>query len=402
VAALIGPNIAVTTASCFCSYGGAVEFSAANFKSAPFDGGSYFQAEVSGAFPSTFYCSGTDTCTVSGSRRKCANDIAVVSLLNINQPQGLVGLAPGVVSPYYSLGTCSYSFVSNNGFTTGPAAQITALGYAMNLNDGARMMRTDSLGQLQTPNQLYIGSTMRAGSTGSPMLVNFGNPMSNSNPLGSDSNPNTMVGVISWYSAQASAGANDYTVGGSCFATNSQYTQYTNVVTLVNSYCCTLNLEQRAAQCDGRYRPPRADKGDPLTCHDSLTRATPFTHSFTHSLIHSFTHSLIHSFTHSLIHSFTHSLISSRFSRSLLFARRANVPGRPGAAAAANPAARDAERLGPVGRGSQLHGNVQWPRKDVQPGSPTRRAHGQQCSHRLPVLPGSRHLVSPALQWGLR
>ena len=88
----------------------------------------------------------------------------------------------------------------------------------MNLNDGARMMRTDSLGQLQTPNQLYIGSTMRAGSLGSPMLVNFGNPMSNSNPLGSDSNPNTMVGVVSWYSAQASAGANDYTVGGSCFA----------------------------------------------------------------------------------------------------------------------------------------------------------------------------------------
>lgn len=276
-AALIGPNLAVTSASCFCSYGGTNQFSSAQFKSGYFDGGDYFEAEVSNTFPSTYYCSGTDTCTTDGALRKCANNIAVVSLLNINKPQGLVGLAPGNVSPYYTLGNCTYSF--SNGLTGQPAAQITALGYASNLNSGSRMMRTDSLGQLQSPNQLYIGSTMRANSSGSPMLVNFGKPMSNSLPLGSEADPNVMVGVVSWYSAEASGGANDYIVGGSCFGKNSQYTQYSNIVTLVNTYCCTLNLEQRAAQCDGVQTclddpvPPPPPPPPPVTASDWVQSA---------------------------------------------------------------------------------------------------------------------------------
>ena len=249
-AALIAPNVAVTAASCFCDYGGPTQFTEAKFCSGAFDGSAYFESEVSSVFPSVPYCQGTDTCSTNGSLRKCANNLAVVSLLNINTPASLATLAPGVVSPYYNIEDCPYSFT--NGFISGSlTAQITALGYASNLNNGERMMRTDSLGQLQTPNQLYIGSSMRENSQGSPMMVNFGLSMANSLPAGIDGQPNTVVGVVSWFSAQASTGASSYLVGGSCFGKNAEYTQYSNIITLVNTFCCTLNQEQRAAQCGG-------------------------------------------------------------------------------------------------------------------------------------------------------
>lgn len=248
-AALIAPNVAVTAASCFCDYGGTTEFTAAKFSSAAFDGTSYFEAPVADVFPSAPYCGGTDTCTTSGSLRKCANNLAVVSLLNINTPGSLSTLAPGVVSPYYSIADCPYSFTT--GLTGSNAAQITALGYASNLNNGERMMRSDSLGQLQFPNQLYMGSTMRANSRGSPMIVNFGLKMADSNTPGIDNQPNTVVGVVSWYSAESSGGANDYLIGGSCFGTNTQYPQTSNIISLVNEFCCALPTATRAAQCDG-------------------------------------------------------------------------------------------------------------------------------------------------------
>ncbi len=242
--------MAVTAASCFCDYGGSNEFTEAKFCSGAFDGSAYFESEVSNAFPSAPYCQGTDSCSTSGSLRKCANNLAIVSLLNINKPSILATLAPGVVSPYYNIEDCPYSFT--DGFISGSfTAQITALGYASNLNGGERMIRSDSLGQLQSPNQLYIGSNMRENSQGSPMLVNFGLSMANSNAPGTDSQPNTMVGVVSWYSAQESSGADSYLVGGSCFGKNTEYTQYSNIITLVNTFCCTLSQEMRAAQCDG-------------------------------------------------------------------------------------------------------------------------------------------------------
>lgn len=249
-AALIAPNVAVTAASCFCDYGGSNEFVVAKFCSGAFDGSAYFESKVSNAFPSAPYCEGTDTCTTSGSLRKCANNLAVVSLLNINTPANLATLAPGVVSPYYNIEDCPYSFT--DGFISGSlVGQITALGYASNLNNGERMMRSDSLGQMQAPNQIYMGSSMRENSQGSPMLVNFGLVMDNDLPLGTDSQPNTMVGVVSWYSAQESSGANSFLVGGSCFGKNAEYTEYSNIITLVNTFCCTLSQAQRAAQCDG-------------------------------------------------------------------------------------------------------------------------------------------------------
>ena len=248
-AALIAPNVAVTAASCFCDYGGGTEFSAAKFSSGMFDGSAYFGAVVSNVFPSAPYCGGTDTCTTSGSLRKCANNLAVVSLQNINAPASLSGLVPGVVSPYYDIASCPYSFTT--GLTGSYAAQITSLGYASNLNNGERMIRSDSLGQLQYPNQLYIGSSMRANSRGSPMLVNFGKRMANTKSPGIDDQPNTMVGVVSWYSAEATGGVNDYIVGGSCFGTNSEYPTTSNIISLVNEFCCPLPLATRAALCGG-------------------------------------------------------------------------------------------------------------------------------------------------------
>lgn len=237
--------MAVTAAHCLCVYGSNTVFSGtATFVSGKFDNAQFIKADVEAYFPAEPYCDGTDTCTVPG--QECENDLAVLSLGPINTPSTspYVGNAPGSVAGYYSFRDGDYSYVSYAGYQS---TQITALGYAANLDDGNKMIRTDSLGIQSGPNQVKIGSTMEAGLGGSPFIVNFGIPQTDSAAPGTASDPNVMVAVAGWYSSDS----NVKIIGGSRFNKNSKYTQYSNILTLVNTYCCTLSQAERDQKCAG-------------------------------------------------------------------------------------------------------------------------------------------------------
>ena len=243
-AALIAPNVAVTAAHCLCAYGSNTIFSGtATFISGKFDSEQFIKASVEGYFPAAPYCAGTDTCA---NGNQCENDLAVLSLGPIITPSTspYVGKAPGNVAGYYAFKDSDYSYVSYAGFQS---TQITALGYSANLDGGNKMIRTDSLGIQATPNQVKIGSTMGAGLGGSPFIVNFGTPQTDTAAAGTASDPNVMIAVASWYSS----GGTVKIIGGSRFNKNSKYSQYSNIQTLVNTYCCTLSQADRNLKCAG-------------------------------------------------------------------------------------------------------------------------------------------------------
>ena len=50
------------------------------------------------------------------------------------------------------------------------AAEITQLGYPSQNYDGLKMIRTDSLGYQDAPNNVIIGSAQTGGSSGGPWL----------------------------------------------------------------------------------------------------------------------------------------------------------------------------------------------------------------------------------------
>lgn len=167
--------------------------------------------------------------------------------INTPSTSPYVGKAPGNVAGYYAFKDGDYSYVTYAGYQS---TQITALGYSANLDGGNKMIRTDSLGIQATPNQVKIGSTMEAGLGGSPFIVNFGTPQTDSAAQGTASDPNVMVAVASWYTSTS----NVKIIGGSRFNKNSKYSQYSNILTLVNTYCCTLSLAERAQKCAGIQR----------------------------------------------------------------------------------------------------------------------------------------------------
>ena len=246
-AALIAPNVAVTAAHCLCTYGSNTIFSGtATFVSGKFDSDQFIKADVQGYFPAVPYCDGTDTCA---NGNQCENDLAVLSLGPITTPSTspYVGKAPGNVAGYYAFKDGDYSYVSYAGYQS---TQITALGYSANLDGGTKMIRTDSLGIQDTPNQVRIGSTMESGLGGSPFIVNFGSPQTDSASQGTAADPNVMIAVASWYSSTSGVKI----IGGSRFNKNSKYSQYSNILTLVNTYCCTLSQAERAEKCAGIQR----------------------------------------------------------------------------------------------------------------------------------------------------
>ena len=106
---------------------------------------------------------------------------------------------------------------------------------AGNIGQGERMIRTDALGLLSTYSQYTIGSSMRAGSSGGPYLVNFGVTPNYTNAVGQDA-AMKLVAVTSWGYAKEG-----YDVQGSSrFGTNSVYTSKTNIQSLVDSLCASI------------------------------------------------------------------------------------------------------------------------------------------------------------------
>lgn len=228
-ASVIGKNLLVTAAHCVHEFGeeqdgfaDSVTFEPARHENdRPF--GTWTAREW---WVPASYFDGTDLCSSAAPGIVCENDIAVVVL----EPRS---------GRFIADVTGSYEFPSNDNygyidFLDEKAAQITQLGYPLRDFDGDKMIRTDSLGYWDQPNNVVIGSNQTGGSSGGPWLQNFGTPMTEfTGPPAFADDPNQVVATTSW-------GFNNGKVkvqGASRFSRNTAYTQKSNIQSLVDAAC---------------------------------------------------------------------------------------------------------------------------------------------------------------------
>ncbi len=205
-ASLIKRGIVVTAAHCIADFGASTFYSNWVFVPGYKNGAAPYGTWPTGsAVVLTSYFNGTDSCAVPGV--VCQNDVGVLRL----NPQA--GRFPGQSTGFYGFG------VGGFGFTPGNLAHITQIGYPVCLDNGQRMERNDSYGFVSPAdsNNTVIGSLMCGGSSGGPWLVNFGKrPTLTGTTSGSESTPNTVVGVASWgyvSTAPKEMGASPFTSG---------------------------------------------------------------------------------------------------------------------------------------------------------------------------------------------
>ena len=75
----------------------------------------------------------------------------------------------------------------------------TTLGYPVNLDSGLQMQRSDSqANSYGSLNNCTWGTNMTGGSSGGPVVLNFGVPAVNSGTLPLENNDNRVVSVVSW------------------------------------------------------------------------------------------------------------------------------------------------------------------------------------------------------------
>ena len=185
-AALIDRGLILTAAHCVTDYGGP-KFSNFTFVPGYHKGkGAYGAFTSRRVYVSATYANGTDFCEAGAS---CDNDFAVI-VLNPDSKSRY----PGDLAGWFGLGFDGY------GFTSAGEAQITQLGYPGSLDNGRQMIRNDSMGYANQglANNTVIGSSMDAGSSGGPWVVNLGKPPVYAIDSGSAADPNIIVGVTSW------------------------------------------------------------------------------------------------------------------------------------------------------------------------------------------------------------
>ena len=191
-ASMIKRGVVVTAAHCVADYGRSTYYRNWHFipgyrnGTAPFGNWTVHQAWVK-----TSYYNGTDNCAQYGV--VCPDDVAVLVL----NPQN--GTYAGTRTGWYGYGYNGLGFV--NGLT-----QITQIGYPGCLDNGRLMERNDSQGFVSGSysSNTIIGSLMREGSSGGPLLNNFGiRPVLTGQHNGTAFNPNIVVGVTSWVSTQS-------------------------------------------------------------------------------------------------------------------------------------------------------------------------------------------------------
>jgi hypothetical protein len=179
------------------------------------------------AWVPTTYFKGTDVCSAEAPGIVCENDLAVVVLQKRN------GESIADVTGRYGFpkGNDDFGYPS---FLNERAAQITQLGYPSKNFDGDKMIRTDSLGYWDEPNNVIIGSNQTGGSSGGPWMVNFGTDTSSftgTPPF--DDTSNQVVATTSWGFTSDTAKVQ----GASRFSKNTAYTTKSNIESLVDSAC---------------------------------------------------------------------------------------------------------------------------------------------------------------------
>ena len=230
-ASVVKKGILVTAAHCVHNYGQGASGWASSISFQPARHGSNTKFGTWDAitwYIPTVYYNGTDTCTVSGV--VCENDVAVIvmekgpapfSAKEIGQLVGRYGI--------YGNGAGFTSFLGKS------AAQITQLGYPVAFDSGLKMIRTDSLGYMETPNNVILGSDQTGGSSGGPWILNFGR-----DPISTSSTPNynvsnQVVATTSWGYVSSTLKVQ----GASYFANNNAFPApgSTNIKTLLDDAC---------------------------------------------------------------------------------------------------------------------------------------------------------------------
>jgi V8-like Glu-specific endopeptidase len=170
------------------------------------------------------YFDGTDKCLSEAPGVVCENDVAVV-VLEKNENKFIADLTGqfGFQSDDYGYGNLWGNRVT----------QLTQLGYPADHYDGLKMIRTDSLGYQDAPNNVIIGSAQTGGSSGGPWLQNFGNKTSYTGTSPVNDDDNQVVATTSWGFT-----SDKFMVqGASRFGKNTIFTNKSNIQALVDSAC---------------------------------------------------------------------------------------------------------------------------------------------------------------------
>jgi V8-like Glu-specific endopeptidase len=215
---MIKRGLVVTAAHCVAAFGESRFYTNVRFVPGYRNGNAPFgEWAAQTMWIKTSYYNGTDSCSVSGV--VCANDVAVIVL----QAQG--GAYAGTSTGWYGYAWNGWGFVNNT-------THLTQIGYPGCLNNGAFMERNDAQGvkNASMSNNTTYGSLMCGGSSGGPLVANFGlRPALTGTNAGNAANANIVIGVTSW-------GFNDSAVkqqGASPFTAN-------NISSLVNSACAAI------------------------------------------------------------------------------------------------------------------------------------------------------------------
>jgi len=227
---VIGKSLLVTAAHCVHNFGGKEAGFADSITFEPARHGNGPTARPFGTWTgkewwiSKAYFDGTDICSPNAPGVVCENDVALV-VLEKNNNQSIAD-----VTGQYGFKFGDYGYGSIFGKT---AAQITQLGYPSKDYDGLKMIRTDSLGYQDSPNNVIIGSAQTGGSSGGPWLMNFGMKTSytGTQPLSDDDNQ--VVGTTSW----GFTSDRIMVQGASRFGKNKTYTIKSNIEALHDSAC---------------------------------------------------------------------------------------------------------------------------------------------------------------------
>ncbi|RKP47475.1 trypsin-like serine peptidase [Trinickia fusca] len=193
--ALVSPGVVITAAHCVANFGQRQFYSNWTFVPAYENGKAPFGVWKAHAVQLlTAYYIGSDRCAVKGVI--CQSDIAVITL------RGQNGTYPGRRAG-------NYGYIWDEGGYSNATAQVTQLGYSNLLDGGALMERTDSLGYIapQLASNTVIGSMMDSGSSGAPLIMNFGAwpTLPNGSVWGEFPVYNVIVGVTSWGSKDPQA-----------------------------------------------------------------------------------------------------------------------------------------------------------------------------------------------------
>lgn len=239
---IIDKGLVVTAAHCVHNFGQGAEGWADEVLFVPMQNGN---AKPYGTWkgeewwvPAVYY-DGTDSCAEDAPGVVCENDLAVV-VIKKKPRNRYVGktVFPALgdsVGGKYNHQAGNYSYVDISTLTEGKtllAAQISQFGYPASLDDGTRMIRTDSLGVQDTFSNVVIGSDQTGGSSGGPWFVNYGRDYVSEESAPADPQMAVMA-VTSW-----GFDSPDIKIqGASRFGTNSIYTDTPNIDSLHQDVC---------------------------------------------------------------------------------------------------------------------------------------------------------------------